>query len=244
MWLTWQFRAWVIFAKLLMKVFMKHDYNSFGVGAHLFAFGFTKESELGAEVVGTFVLVYIVFSATDWKKSPCDSHIPKTIEAVAGVVAFLHGAVGSTARTDIGTFTDFDGANCPAQASRGQDELIVPNMTLVIGLGKHEVVLAGASSPKMEAMVAMVVDRHGTVHPIADILSIFNDPFDVSRIFSVLSREVICFIHPLVRNTDSQNGNDKKIEMSIQFDRFWCGKIYGIASSLNSLMEIKWRSWR
>jgi glycerol uptake facilitator-like aquaporin len=31
---------------------------------------------LGAEIIGTFVLVYTVFSATDPKRSARDSHVP------------------------------------------------------------------------------------------------------------------------------------------------------------------------
>lgn len=38
--------------------------------------GYTKGDGLGAEIVGTFVLVYTVFSATDAKRSARDSHVP------------------------------------------------------------------------------------------------------------------------------------------------------------------------
>lgn len=40
------------------------------------AHGYTKGDGLGAEIVGTFVLVYTVFSATDAKRSARDSHVP------------------------------------------------------------------------------------------------------------------------------------------------------------------------
>jgi len=38
--------------------------------------GYRKGTGLGAEIIGTFVLVYTVFSATDPKRSARDSHVP------------------------------------------------------------------------------------------------------------------------------------------------------------------------
>ncbi|RXH93671.1 hypothetical protein DVH24_014247 [Malus domestica] len=38
--------------------------------------GYTRGDGLGAEIVGTFVLVYTVFSATDAKRNARDSHVP------------------------------------------------------------------------------------------------------------------------------------------------------------------------
>jgi len=45
-------------------------------GANFVAPGYTKGDGLGAEIVGTFILVYTVFSATDAKRSARDSHVP------------------------------------------------------------------------------------------------------------------------------------------------------------------------
>lgn len=45
-------------------------------GANFVASGYTKGDGLGAEIVGTFVLVYTVFSATDAKRNARDSHVP------------------------------------------------------------------------------------------------------------------------------------------------------------------------
>ncbi|KAG4391798.1 hypothetical protein GLYMA_04G003200v4 [Glycine max] len=61
----------------LVKAFMKHSYNSLGGGANSVSAGYNKGSALGAEIIGTFVLVYTVFSATDPKRSARDSHIPQ-----------------------------------------------------------------------------------------------------------------------------------------------------------------------
>ncbi|CAI9272391.1 unnamed protein product [Lactuca saligna] len=49
-------------------------YTTLGGGANVVAHGYTKGDGLGAEIVGTFVLVYTVFSAADAKRSarlPC-----------------------------------------------------------------------------------------------------------------------------------------------------------------------------
>ena len=47
-----------------------------GGGANVVNPGYTKGDGLGAEIVGTFILVYTVFSATDAKRSARDSHVP------------------------------------------------------------------------------------------------------------------------------------------------------------------------
>lgn len=60
----------------IVKGIMKHPYNSLGGGANEVAQGYSKGTALGAEIIGTFVLVYTVFSATDPKRSARDSHVP------------------------------------------------------------------------------------------------------------------------------------------------------------------------
>eukprot|EP00928_Gymnodinium_smaydae_P059622 TRINITY_DN43018_c0_g1_i1.p1 TRINITY_DN43018_c0_g1~~TRINITY_DN43018_c0_g1_i1.p1 ORF type:complete len:155 (-),score=12.34 TRINITY_DN43018_c0_g1_i1:129-593(-) len=44
-----------------VKAFMKHSYNGLGGGANSVAPGYSKGTALGAEIIGTFVLVYTVF---------------------------------------------------------------------------------------------------------------------------------------------------------------------------------------
>ncbi|KAL2558438.1 Aquaporin PIP2-7 [Forsythia ovata] len=48
---------------------MKSFYNHLGGGSNSVAHGYNKGTALGAEIIGTFVLVYTVFSATDPKRS-------------------------------------------------------------------------------------------------------------------------------------------------------------------------------
>ena len=60
----------------LVKAFQKTYYHTYGGGANELADGYSKGTGLGAEIIGTFVLVYTVFSATDPKRNALDSHVP------------------------------------------------------------------------------------------------------------------------------------------------------------------------
>lgn len=60
----------------VVKGFQPGPYQVGGGGSNYVHHGYTKGSGLGAEIVGTFVLVYTVFSATDAKRSARDSHVP------------------------------------------------------------------------------------------------------------------------------------------------------------------------
>ncbi|KVI04054.1 Aquaporin-like protein [Cynara cardunculus var. scolymus] len=73
----------------LVKSFMKSPFNSLGGGANSVAPGYTKGTALGAEIIGTFVLVYTVFSATDPKRSARDSHIPVLAPLPIGFAVFM-----------------------------------------------------------------------------------------------------------------------------------------------------------
>jgi aquaporin PIP len=52
------------------------QYSVLGGGANSVSDGFSVVAGLGAEIMGTFVLVYTVFSATDPKRTARDSFIP------------------------------------------------------------------------------------------------------------------------------------------------------------------------
>lgn len=61
----------------VVRAFTKKEiFMGKGGGANVVNGGYTKGDGLGAEIVGTFVLVYTVFSATDAKRSARDSHVP------------------------------------------------------------------------------------------------------------------------------------------------------------------------
>ncbi|CAL5364396.1 unnamed protein product [Camellia sinensis] len=55
------------------------QYKFLGGGANFVNHGYTKGYGLGAEIVGTFVLVYTVFFAIDAKRSVRDSHVPSGV---------------------------------------------------------------------------------------------------------------------------------------------------------------------
>lgn len=63
----------------VVKAFQKELYRTKGGGANVVNVGYTKGDGLGAEIVGTFVLVYTVFSATDAKRNARDSHVPVSL---------------------------------------------------------------------------------------------------------------------------------------------------------------------
>ncbi|XP_061372420.1 uncharacterized protein LOC133314906 [Gastrolobium bilobum] len=73
----------------LVKAFMKHSYNSLHGGANMVNTGYAKGTALGAEIIGTFVLVYTVFSATDPKRSARDSHVPVLAPLPIGFAVFV-----------------------------------------------------------------------------------------------------------------------------------------------------------
>ncbi|KAM3318778.1 hypothetical protein ACQJBY_036129 [Aegilops geniculata] len=52
------------------------QYARHGGGANELAPGYSKGAGLAAEIIGTFVLVYTVFAATDPKRKARDSHVP------------------------------------------------------------------------------------------------------------------------------------------------------------------------
>ncbi|XP_010689549.2 aquaporin PIP2-1 [Beta vulgaris subsp. vulgaris] len=51
-----------------VKAFQSAYYDRYGGGANQMAHGYNKGTGLGAEIIGTFVLVYTVFAATDPKR--------------------------------------------------------------------------------------------------------------------------------------------------------------------------------
>ncbi|KAL6328396.1 hypothetical protein AAG906_034540 [Vitis piasezkii] len=73
----------------LVKAFQSAYYNRYGGGANELSTGYSKGTGLGAEIIGTFVLVYTVFSATDPKRSARDSHIPVLAPLPIGFAVFM-----------------------------------------------------------------------------------------------------------------------------------------------------------
>ncbi|KAI4300272.1 hypothetical protein L6164_033669 [Bauhinia variegata] len=73
----------------LVKAFQKSFYNRYKGGANMLSSGYSKGTGLGAEIIGTFVLVYTVFSATDPKRNARDSHVPVLAPLPIGFAVFV-----------------------------------------------------------------------------------------------------------------------------------------------------------
>nr|AHA84128.1 plasma membrane integral protein ZmPIP2-7 [Phaseolus vulgaris] len=73
----------------LAEAFQKSFYNRYGGGANTVSDGYNKGTALGAEIIGTFVLVYTVFSATDPKRNARDSHVPVLAPPSIGFAVFM-----------------------------------------------------------------------------------------------------------------------------------------------------------
>ncbi|XP_010934344.1 aquaporin PIP2-4 [Elaeis guineensis] len=73
----------------LVKSFQKAYYNRYGGGANELSSGYSKGTGLAAEIIGTFVLVYTVFSATDPKRNARDSHVPVLAPLPIGFAVFM-----------------------------------------------------------------------------------------------------------------------------------------------------------
>ncbi|XP_017629038.1 aquaporin PIP2-7-like [Gossypium arboreum] len=78
-----------IFGVGLAKSVMKHYYNTLGGGTNIVVAGNSKGAALGAEIIGTFILVYTVFSATDPKRNARDSHVPVLAPLPIGFAVFV-----------------------------------------------------------------------------------------------------------------------------------------------------------
>ncbi|GLT69764.1 hypothetical protein SLA2020_418900 [Shorea laevis] len=73
----------------LVKSFQKPYYNSLRGGANWVSEGYSHRTALYAEIIGTLVLVYTVFSATDPKRNARDSHVPVLAPLPIGFAVFI-----------------------------------------------------------------------------------------------------------------------------------------------------------
>ncbi|KAF3772399.1 putative aquaporin [Nymphaea thermarum] len=73
----------------LVKGFQSAYYVRYKGGTNFLHDGVSKGVGLGAEIIGTFVLVYTVFSATDPKRNARDSHVPVLAPLPIGFAVFM-----------------------------------------------------------------------------------------------------------------------------------------------------------
>ncbi|KAI5588371.1 hypothetical protein POPTR_005G109300v4 [Populus trichocarpa] len=64
-------------------------YDQAGGAVNVVAPGYSKGTALGAEIIGTFVLVYTVLAATDPKRMARDSHVPVLAPLPIGFAVFV-----------------------------------------------------------------------------------------------------------------------------------------------------------
>uniref|UniRef100_A0ACD5ZZQ7 Uncharacterized protein n=1 Tax=Avena sativa TaxID=4498 RepID=A0ACD5ZZQ7_AVESA len=76
-------------AALVKAVHGAHHYALYGGGANELATGYSRSSGLVAEALGTAVLVYTVFSATDPKRMARDSHVPVLAPLLIGFAVLM-----------------------------------------------------------------------------------------------------------------------------------------------------------
>ncbi|XAR73739.1 hypothetical protein NMG60_11007810 [Bertholletia excelsa] len=133
----------------LVKSFMKPYYDSLGGGANTVAAGYSGRTALGAEIIGTFVLVYTVFSATDAKRKARDSHVPVLAPLPIGFAVFMvHLATIPITGTGINPARSFGAAVIYNNKKAWDDQWIFwvgPFLGAILAAAYHQYVLrAGA----------------------------------------------------------------------------------------------------
>ncbi|EAZ31363.1 hypothetical protein OsJ_15489 [Oryza sativa Japonica Group] len=97
----------------LVKGFQSAFYVRYGGGANELSDGYSKGTGLAAEIIGTFVLVYTVFSATDPKRNARDSHVPWIFWVGpligAAIAAAYHQYVLRASAAKLGSSSSFRG---------------------------------------------------------------------------------------------------------------------------------------
>ncbi|MCO5571662.1 hypothetical protein L7F22_025409 [Adiantum nelumboides] len=133
----------------LVKAFQKSYYVQSGGGANMVAPGYSKGTGLAAEIIGTFVLVYTVFSATDPKRNARDSHVPVLAPLPIGFAVFMvHLATIPITGTGINPARSFGAAVIYGHEKSWDDHWIFwvgPFIGAALAAGYHQYILrAGA----------------------------------------------------------------------------------------------------
>nr|AAB18227.1 MipC [Mesembryanthemum crystallinum] len=132
-----------------VKAFQKAYYVRYGGGANEMASGYTKGTGLGAEIIGTFVLVYTVFAATDPKRNARDSHVPVLAPLPIGFAVFMvHLATIPITGTGINPARSFGAAVIYNQQKAWDDHWIFwvgPFIGAAIAAFYHQYILRAAA---------------------------------------------------------------------------------------------------
>lgn len=133
----------------LVKAFQSGFYDKYGGGANGLSDGYSTGTGLAAEIIGTFVLVYTVFSATDPKRNARDSHVPVLAPLPIGFAVFMvHLATIPITGTGINPARSLGAAAVYNKAKAWDDQWIFwvgPFIGAAIAAAYHQIVLrAGA----------------------------------------------------------------------------------------------------
>nr|QQZ01327.1 aquaporin PIP2;2 [Impatiens walleriana] len=133
----------------LVKAFQKAYYVRHGGGANELGEGYSTGTGLGAEIIGTFVLVYTVFSATDPKRNARDSHVPVLAPLPIGFAVFMvHLATIPVTGTGINPARSFGAAVIYGKDKAWDDQWIFwvgPFIGAAIAAFYHQIVLRAAA---------------------------------------------------------------------------------------------------
>ncbi|CAN6293217.1 unnamed protein product [Urochloa humidicola] len=112
-------------AGIVRAIHSPGSFERHGGGANAVGDGYGRGTGLVAEVVGTFVLVYTVFSATDAKRNARDSHIPVLAPLPIGFAVFVvHLATIPVTGTGINPARSFGAAVVYNKATAWHDQWI------------------------------------------------------------------------------------------------------------------------
>ncbi|KAG6522357.1 probable aquaporin PIP2-2 [Zingiber officinale] len=134
----------------LVKGFQRAFYVRYGGGANELNDGYSKGTGLAAEIIGTFVLVYTVFSATDPKRNARDSHVPVLAPLPIGFAVFMvHLATIPITGTGINPARSFGAAVIYNQDKAWDDQWIFwvgPFIGAAIAAAYHQYVLRASGA--------------------------------------------------------------------------------------------------
>ncbi|KAG6403752.1 hypothetical protein SASPL_135983 [Salvia splendens] len=134
----------------LVKAFQKAYYVRYGGGANELSDGYSTGTGVAAEIIGTFVLVYTVFAATDPKRNARDSHVPVLAPLPIGFAVFMvHLATIPITGTGINPARSFGAAVIYGKDKAWDDQWIFwvgPFVGAAIAAIYHQFVLRAGSS--------------------------------------------------------------------------------------------------
>lgn len=134
----------------LVKAFQTAYYVKYGGGANELADGYSTGTGVAAEIIGTFVLVYTVFAATDPKRNARDSHVPVLAPLPIGFAVFMvHLATIPITGTGINPARSFGAAVIYGKHKAWDDQWIFwvgPFVGAAIAAIYHQFVLRGGAA--------------------------------------------------------------------------------------------------